>query len=184
MELIQTGFRDLILLKPGVFEDNRGCFFESYNQQTFLNAGLPYAFVQDNQSESTYGVIRGLHYQLAPYAQTKLVRVLHGEILDIAVDLRQHSPSYGKWYGIELSAQNKLQLLIPQGFAHGFSVLSAHAVVLYKTDNFYNKNAERGIVFDDKVLQINWKIPPSDAVVSARDRDMPDFRHAESNFIY
>lgn len=184
MELIQTGFRDLIIIKPRIFEDSRGYFYESYNLNGFSSAGIHQQFVQDNQSESTYGVIRGLHYQLDPFAQTKLVRALQGEIYDIAVDLRKGSPTYGKWFGIELSASNKLQLLIPKGFAHGFSVLSEKAVILYKTDDFYNKAAERGIVYNDPSLQIDWKIDTSEITVSERDRIMPQFINAETNFIY
>jgi dTDP-4-dehydrorhamnose 3,5-epimerase len=184
MELIQTGFSDLIILKPRIFEDSRGYFYESYNQKSFSSAGIHQQFVQDNQSESTYGVIRGLHYQLDPFAQTKLVRALQGEIYDIAVDLRKGSPTFGKWFGIELSAANKLQLLIPKGFAHGFSVLSEKAVILYKTDDFYNKTAERGIVYNDPSLQIDWKIDTPKIKVSERDRIMPQFDNAEANFIY
>lgn len=184
MELIKTGFNDLMLLKPDVFEDSRGHFFESYNKQALSKSGININFVQDNQSRSSYGVIRGLHYQLLPYAQSKLVRVLRGRIFDVAIDLRKGSPTYSKWYGIELSEQNKLQLLIPQGFAHGFSVLSDEAVVLYKTDDYYKKEAERGIIFNDPELAIDWKLNQSDFVVSARDQSLPLFSNAESNFIF
>jgi dTDP-4-dehydrorhamnose 3,5-epimerase len=183
MELIQTGITDLILIKPTLIEDSRGYFFESYNKQLFKKLGIDMNFVQDNQSSSTYGVIRGLHYQLVPYAQAKLVRVLQGEIYDVAVDMRKGSTTYGKYYGVELSCKNKLQLLIPQGFAHGFSVLSEKAVVLYKTDDFYKKEAERGVLYNDPVLKINWKVVPSKIIVSERDKQLPRFEQAEANFI-
>lgn len=183
MEITQTGFSDLLLIKPDLFEDSRGYFYESYNKQAFKKLGINIHFVQDNQSSSTFGVIRGLHYQLVPYAQSKLVRVLQGEIYDVAVDLRKGSPTYGKWYGAGLSCQNKLQLFIPQGFAHGFSVLSEKAVVLYKTDDYYKKEAERGIVYNDPVLNIDWKLLTSSVIVSERDQQLPAFELAEANFI-
>jgi dTDP-4-dehydrorhamnose 3,5-epimerase len=183
MELIQTGFSDLIIIKPGIFEDSRGYFYESYNKQAFKKLGIDFNFVQDNQSSSAHGVIRGLHYQLVPYAQSKLVRVLEGEIFDVAVDLRKGSSNYGKWFGAELSCKNKLQLLIPQGFAHGFSVLSEKAVVLYKTDEYYKKEAERGIIYNDKALKIDWQLAASEIIVSDRDLYLQSFKEAESNFI-
>jgi len=183
MELITTGFTDLILIKPAIFEDSRGYFYESYNKQSFKKAGIDFTFVQDNQSLSSYGIVRGLHYQLMPYAQTKLVRVIEGGIFDVAVDIRKGSPTYGKWYGIEMSGENKFQLLIPQGFAHGFAVMTKRAVVLYKTDDYYKKEAERGIAFNDPQLGINWNIKLSDIMVSERDRNLPLFSEAESNFI-
>ncbi|HJZ41474.1 MAG TPA: dTDP-4-dehydrorhamnose 3,5-epimerase [Bacteroidales bacterium] len=183
MEIITTGFEGLIIIKPTLFEDSRGYFYESYNFKVFNHHGINQDFVQDNQSKSMQDVIRGLHYQLAPYAQTKLVRVLHGEIYDVAVDLRKSSPTFGKWYGIELSGNNNIQLLIPRGFAHGFSVLSPEAVVMYKTDDYYCKEAERGIVYNDPMLDINWKTGNADAIVSERDRQLPLFKNAEMNFI-
>jgi dTDP-4-dehydrorhamnose 3,5-epimerase len=183
MELIQTGFSDLIIIIPGIFEDSRGYFYESYNKQAFKKLGIDFNFVQDNQSSSAHGVIRGLHYQLVPYAQSKLVRVLQGEIFDVAVDLRKGSSNYGKWFGAELSCKNKLQLLIPQGFAHGFSVLSEKAVVLYKTDEYYKNEAERGIVYNDTALKIDWQLAASEIIVSERDLHLPGFEEAESNFI-
>jgi dTDP-4-dehydrorhamnose 3,5-epimerase len=184
MELIPTSFAGLALIRPRIFEDPRGYFYESYNEQEFKKADIPFDFVQDNQSESGKGVIRGLHFQLAPHAQTKLVRVLQGSIYDVAVDLRRGSPTFGKWYGIELSGSNKLQLLIPQGFAHGFSVLSDSALVLYKTDDFYYKEAERGIVFNDPFLKIDWNIGSSECIVSERDRQLPKFENAEYDFTF
>lgn len=174
----------LQVIEPRLFEDNRGYFFESYNQARFRDLGIDLCFVQDNQSLSSYGVIRGLHYQLAPHAQTKLVRVLQGSILDVAVDIRKGSPYYGKVFTIELSADNKKQLLIPIGFAHGFSVLSDKAVVLYKCDAFYNKESDAGIRYDDPSLAIDWKIPPDQMIVSAKDRELPFLEKAKNSFKY
>jgi len=182
METISTGIEGLLLLKPKVFGDSRGYFFESYNRGVLSQAGIRADFVQDNQSLSSRGVIRGLHYQLNPHAQSKLVRALSGNIYDVAVDLRNGSPTYGKWFGIELSDGNKLQLFVPAGFAHGFSVLSDQAVVMYKTDNYYNPAAERGIAFNDSFLQVDWHVPASEVIVSERDRSLPDFAVAEKNF--
>ena len=184
MEIIETGFKDLLILKPRIFSDSRGYFYESYNRQVLHATGISYDFVQDNQSESAYGVIRGLHYQLNPYAQAKLVRVLQGTVYDVAVDLRVGSPNYGEYYGIELSSKNKLQLMIPKGFAHGFSVLSGKALVLYKTDHYYSKDAERGIRFNDRKLNIDWKVAPSELIVSDRDQSLQAFGQHEANFIF
>ena len=175
MKFIDTGIANLILLEPRVFGDSRGHFFESYNEREFAENGVRIKFVQDNQSMSSYGVIRGLHFQKEPHAQTKLVRVLSGCILDVAVDLRKNSPTYGKHYGVELSAQNKLQLLVPKGFAHGFSVLSETAEVMYKCDAFYHKESESGIIYNDSTLNIDWKIPMNKAVVSEKDLQQPSF---------
>ena len=172
----------LIIVEPKVFEDSRGYFFEAYNQAVFQQSGISCNFVQDNQSKSSYGVIRGLHYQLNPNAQAKLVRVLDGIILDVAVDIRKGSPTYGKHFAIELSAENKKQLFIPAGFAHGFSVLSETAVVMYKCDALYNKQSEGGIRFDDADLNIDWKVEPSKAIVSEKDIQLPYFRESVSNF--
>jgi dTDP-4-dehydrorhamnose 3,5-epimerase len=183
MELIKTGFNGLVLIKPDVFEDSRGYFYESYNKQRFKKSGIDITFVQDNQSLSSFGIIRGLHYQLLPYAQTKLVRVIEGTIYDVAVDLRKDSPTFAKWYGIELSGINKLQLLIPQGFAHGFSVLSEKAIVLYKTDDYYKKEAESGIVYNDPQLAIDWKLKSTEIKVSDRDLGLPLFSNSEYNFM-
>ena len=182
MELIKTDFEGLLAIKPRIFEDSRGYFYESYNQQIYKEAGIRFNFVQDNQSESLKNVIRGLHYQLAPHAQTKLVRVLQGTIYDVVVDLRMGSPTFGKWYGIELSGKNKIQLLVPQGFAHGFSTLSDKALVMYKTDDYYCRETERGIVFNDPILNINWQTRSSDVVVSERDTRLSSFKEAEFNF--
>ena len=182
MTIHETKIPGLIVIEPKVFEDNRGYFFESYNQKRFKQNNLNYSFVQDNESLSSYGTIRGLHYQLAPYGQAKLVRAIYGKIYDIAVDIRKSSPTFGQWQGIELSAENKKQLMIPKGFAHGFSVLSETAIVMYKCDSFYNPDAERGINFKDHELNIDWKIPENDAIVSAKDRVLPDLKEAEMNF--
>ncbi|RRJ87750.1 dTDP-4-dehydrorhamnose 3,5-epimerase [Flavobacterium macacae] len=169
MKVEHTPIADLLVLTPAVFEDDRGYFFESYSATAFAKNGIDIQFIQDNQSFSKHGVIRGLHLQAAPYAQTKLVRVLQGEILDVAVDIRKDSPTYGQHYSIVLSAANKKQLLVPKGFAHGFSVLSETAVVSYKVDEAYHKESERGIRYDDPALGIDWQVQISDAIVSEKD---------------
>lgn len=183
MTFTETGFPGLIIIEPTVFADSRGYFFESYNENNFIKEGIDIKFVQDNQSKSSYGVIRGLHYQLAPYAQTKLIRVLSGKILDVVVDIRKGSPTFGKSFSLELSALNNKQLLIPKGFAHGFSVLSDTAEVMYKCDAFYNKASEAGIAYDDKELNIDWKIPAQNAIISAKDKINPLFKDCKNNFI-
>ena len=184
MPFIQTNISNLLVFEPKVFEDNRGFFFESFNQQTYLAAGIEIDFVQDNQSWSKYGVIRGLHYQLNPHAQTKLIRVLAGKILDVAVDIRKGSPTYGKSFSIELSAENRKQLFIPAGFAHGFSVLSDHAEVLYKCDSFYSRESEAGILYNDKTINIDWKITAGKETISEKDKGLPLFAECMNNFIY
>src|SRR5688572_7023636 len=173
MPFIITDIPGLLVFEPKVFEDSRGYFFESYNEKIFEQQGIHTRFVQDNQSSSSYGVIRGLHYQMNPHAQTKLVRVLAGKILDVAVDVRKGSPTYGQHFTIELSAENKKQLLVPRGFAHGFSVLSEKAEVMYKCDGFYNKEREGGLRFDDPSLKIDWMIPADKALVSDKDKVLP-----------
>lgn len=184
MAFIKTGFPGLLIFEPRIWEDDRGYFFESYNQKFFGNEGVKINFVQDNQASSVYGVIRGLHYQLAPYAQTKLIRVLTGNILDVAVDIRKNSPTYGKAFTIELSAENKKQLLVPKGFAHGYSVISHTAAVFYKCDEFYNKESEGGIVYNDGTLNIDWQIPADKAIVSEKDMTYPGLNECNSNFMY
>ncbi|MFQ5583507.1 MAG: dTDP-4-dehydrorhamnose 3,5-epimerase [Calditrichia bacterium] len=184
MKIIETKIPGLLVIEPRVFEDERGYFFESYNRKAFVEAGLDFNFVQDNQSKSGYGVIRGLHYQLEPHSQTKLVRVLQGKILDVCVDIRRGSPSFGEWVAVDLSEDNKKQMLVPRGFAHGFSVLSETAVVFYKCDEFYHPEADRGIRYNDKTLNIDWKINPGDARVSEKDKKHPVLSEAENNFIY
>ena len=179
-----TDFPGLLIFEPAVYKDDRGWFFESYNEQTFQRQGIDHRFVQDNQSFSYYGVIRGLHYQLDPYAQTKLVRVLEGKVLDVAVDMRIGSPCFGKCFAIELSADNKLQLLIPRGFAHGFSVLSQSAQLAYKCDNLYSKESEGGIRYDDPQLNIDWQIPADKAIVSGKDLQLSSFAQCRNTFDY
>jgi dTDP-4-dehydrorhamnose 3,5-epimerase len=170
MEIEQTGLKDCLIIKPRVFEDPRGYFFESFNQNTFEEkTGLSGRFVQDNQSYSSYGVIRGLHAQTGEFAQAKLVRVTKGEVLDVAVDVRPSSPTYGKHIAVRLSAENKLQLYIPRGFVHGFSVLSETAEFLYKCDNFFNKASETGVIYNDTDLNIDWLIPEEDQAISDKD---------------
>ena len=184
MPFVKTPIRDLLVFEPRVFEDSRGYFFEAYNEQAFAAEGVTIKFVQDNQSKSSFGVIRGLHYQLFPYAQTKLVRVLEGKIFDVAVDIRKGSPTFGQSFSIELSAENKKQLLVPQGFAHGFSVLSQSAVVLYKCDQFYNKESEGGIRYDDPELRIDWQVPAEKVMVSEKDLVLPTLADCTNNFTY
>ena len=183
MEIIKTPIPDLLIIKPRVFADSRGFFFESYNEKNYYNAGIDIRFCQDNQSKSDYGVIRGLHYQLNPYSQSKLVSVLSGCVWDVAVDLRKDSPTFGQWYGVELTGDNFLQFLIPKGFAHGFSVLSDSAVFSYKCDDFYNNEFERGIMYNDADLAIDWKIPAENAIISEKDKKHPSFNDAEKNFL-
>lgn len=169
----ETGIEGLVVYEPRVFHDDRGYFFESYNDRAFKEAGFSRPWVQDNQARSSYGVIRGLHFQHEPHAQTKLIRALEGSILDVVVDIRRGSPTYGKVFAIELSAANKRQLLVPRGFAHGYSVLSETAEILYKCDNFYNKAAEGGIRYDDPSLNIDWRVPMATAVISPKDVELP-----------
>jgi len=184
MEIIKTNIPDVLIIKPTVFSDPRGFFLESYAESRYKEAGISADFIQDNISKSSYGVIRGLHYQLAPYSQAKLVQVLAGRVLDVAVDMRKNSPTFGQHYAIELSDENKLQFYIPQGFAHGFSVLSEEAVFMYKCDNYYNQEAERGIAYNDVTLNVDWKIPAADAIISSKDSILPAFKEAEHNFVY
>ncbi len=184
MTITPTTFPGLMIVTPAVFKDDRGHFFESYNQKEFEQHNISARFVQDNQSRSAYGVIRGLHFQAPPHAQSKLIRVLKGAIIDIAVDLRKGSPTFGKVFSIELSAENNLQLFIPKGFAHGFSVISDQADVMYKCDNFYNKSSERGILYNDLFLSIDWQIPANKAVVSDKDQHLPLFSDYAGEFIF
>ncbi len=183
MPFIETGIPGLLIFEPMVIEDSRGFFFESYNEKIFRQQGIG-LFVQDNQSRSVYGVIRGLHYQLAPHAQAKLVRAIAGAILDVAVDIRKGSPTYGRSFSIELSAANKKQLYIPAGFAHGFSVLSESAEVMYKCDGFYHKESEGGILYNDPVLQIDWQIPAGKEIISEKDARNPLFVDSKNNFFF
>ncbi len=182
MTIETTPIQDLLIINPTVFEDTRGYFFEAYNQNSLAVQGIHINFVQDNQSFSKRGTLRGLHYQNPPYAQTKLVRVLQGEIIDVAVDIRRESPTYGQHFAIRLSAENKKQLLIPHGFAHGFSVISETAVVLYKCDQFYHKASEGGIRFDDPSLNIDWGMDLAAAIVSDKDLELPGIDGCNSMF--
>jgi dTDP-4-dehydrorhamnose 3,5-epimerase len=182
MNIVETGFKDLLVIKPAIYADPRGYFFESFNLEAFRNAGISFAPVQDNESRSSKGVIRGLHYQLNPFAQAKLIRVVEGRIFDVALDLRKDSATFGKWYGIELDSETKEQVLVPRGFAHGFSVLSDVAVIQYKCDNVYNRQYERGIDLNDPALGINWRTEPALPVVSEKDMKHPHFLNAEINF--
>jgi dTDP-4-dehydrorhamnose 3,5-epimerase len=182
MPFVPAHISGLLVFEPKVFEDNRGYFFESYNEGNFREQGIDTRFVQDNESSSQYGVVRGLHYQLNPHAQAKLIRVLEGKILDVVVDIRRGSPSFGKIFSLELTAENKKQLFIPAGFAHGFVVLSKKAVIIYKCDNFYNKESEAGIRFDDPQLNIDWQVPPDKAIVSEKDKLLPFFAGCKNNF--
>ena len=179
-----TDFPGLIIFDPVLFNDGRGYFYESYNEKVFSKQGIQARFVQDNQSSSVYGVIRGLHFQAEPFAQTKLIRVLVGAILDVAVDIRKNSPTYGKAYTIELSAANKKQLLVPKGFAHGYSVLTPTAEVFYKCDEFYNRESEGGIAYNDPSLGIDWRIPNDKAIVSEKDSRHPLLDQCNANFIF
>jgi dTDP-4-dehydrorhamnose 3,5-epimerase len=169
MEIVKTSIEGLVIIQPKVFEDERGYFMESY-KESFIKENFPdIHFIQDNESRSTYGVLRGLHFQKPPFEQTKLVRVIDGEVLDVAVDLRKESPSYGKWESIILSGENKRQLFIPKGFAHGFIVLSKEVIFSYKVDNPYAPGCDSGIKYDDKELSIDWILSQSDIIISERD---------------
>lgn len=182
MTIEKTAIEDLVIINPTVFEDSRGYFFEAYNQAKFHKNGISYNFIQDNQSFSKRGVIRGLHLQINPFAQAKLVRVLEGEILDVAVDLRKNSPTYGQHVSVILSAENKKQLMVPHGFAHGFSVLSETASVLYKVDQVYHKDSERGIRYDDPTLAIDWKLDSNEVIVSEKDLVLSAFNDIDWEF--
>ncbi len=184
MPFIQTGFEGLLVFEPKVFEDNRGYFFESYNQKVFSEEGVQINFVQDNQARSSFGVVRGLHFQKDPHAQTKLIRVLSGQIIDVAVDIRFGSPTYGKAYSILLSAENKKQLLVPKGFAHGYSVISETAEVFYKCDEFYHKETEGGISWNDPALKIDWQIPVDKITVSEKDQHYEWLANSDYAFVF
>lgn len=182
MTVKDTFIKDLKIIEPKVFGDQRGYFFETWNKSVFDAAGINFVPVQQNESSSTYGVVRGLHFQLNPYSQAKLVRCVVGKVLDVAVDVRKGSPTFGKHISVELSEENKRQFLIPRGFAHGFSVLSDYAVFAYLCDNAYNKESEGGIIFNDPELAIDWKIPQDKMIFSERDMNHPTLRDAKLNF--
>lgn len=174
MNVIKTPIEGLLILEPKIHGDGRGYFFESFNSNTFKDVtGLDMIFKQDNQARSKKNVLRGLHYQNPPNPQAKLLRVLQGVIWDVAVDIRKGSPTFGQWFGVELSEENKRQFLIPHGFAHGYSVLSETAEVFYKCDNLYDKSAEGGILFSDPAIGIDWKVNPTDAIISEKDTVQP-----------
>ncbi len=184
MEVIKTAIEGLLVIKPRVFEDARGYFFESFSQREFDEKVAPIRFVQDNESMSSYGVMRGLHFQCPPYTQSKLVRCVKGAVLDVAVDIRKGSPTYGQHVAIELSEQNRLQFFIPHGFAHGFSVLSETAVFQYKCDNFYAPQADGGISILDPSLGIDWRIPVESSILSEKDTKHQLLKDFDSPFEY
>ena len=182
MEVIKTELEGLIIIKPKVFADERGYFFESYNDNTYRNAGIDYIFLQDNISKSKKGTIRGLHYQFGDNKQGKLFNVIYGKVLDVAVDIRFGSPTFGKYFSSELSEENHTQLWIPPGFAHGFSVLSDEAIFSYKCTALYSKEHERAILFNDSSLNINWKV--ENPIVSDKDLKAPILKNIQKDFIY
>lgn len=179
MKFVTTHIEDLFVIEPTIYEDNRGYFMESFRKDLFEKKFPQIIFCQDNESKSNYGVLRGLHYQLPPHAQTKLVKVIKGKVLDVAVDIREGSPSFGKYFSIELSENNKKQLLIPRGFAHGFLVLSDYAIFSYKVDNYYNPEFDRGIIFNDSHLKIDWHLKKSLIKLSEKDLKLPSFVNSE-----
>ena len=182
MNVITTSIEGVYIIEPRIFRDNRGYFFESFSGREFQEKVTPITFVQDNESLSSYGVVRGLHFQRPPFTQSKIIRVIKGAILDVAVDIRKNSPTYGQHISVELTAENHRQLFIPQGFAHGFSVLSETAVFAYKCDNLYCREAEGGLCFDDPALGIDWRIDMSLALTSEKDRLYKPFAEFESCF--
>lgn len=182
MNILTTNFHQLLVLEPKVIGDERGYFMETFSQRTLSEAGVNITFVQDNQSSSRRGVLRGLHFQRGPYAQTKLVRALTGAILDVVVDLRANQPTFGKYFSIELSAENKKQLLVPKGFAHGFVVLSEKAEVFYKCDEFYQPIADGGIAYNDPTVGIDWQLPEEQLILSPKDSKLPLLKDATFNF--
>jgi len=169
MKTQTTDIEGIVIIEPQVFGDSRGYFMETYQKEKYAAAGIDVTFVQDNESMSHYGVVRGLHYQAEPFAQAKLIRVVAGRVLDVAVDIRKDSPTFGKVFTLELSSENKLQLFLPHGIAHGFAVLSETAIFTYKCDNFYAPQSERTIRYDDPILNIDWQIPPAGRIISQKD---------------
>lgn len=184
MEVIKTGIEGVVVIEPRIFKDGRGYFFESFSQWEFNEKVMPVNFVQDNESMSSYGVMRGLHFQCPPFAQSKLVRCVKGAVLDVAVDIRKGSPTYGRRVAVELTEENHLQFFIPRGFAHGFAVLSETAVFQYKCDNFYAPQADGGIQLRDESLGIDWKIPVAEAILSEKDLKQPLLKDYDSPFDY
>lgn len=184
MPFLHTEFPGLVVFEPQVFQDSRGYFYESYNESLFLNEKINAKFVQDNQAKSSFGVIRGLHFQLNPFAQSKLIRVLSGRIIDVVVDIRKGSPTFSKPFVIELSSDNRKQLFIPKGFAHGYSVISENAEVFYKCDEFYQKSSESGIAYNDPSLNIDWQIPREHINLSDKDQQYNNLIDCKTNFIF
>ena len=185
MEVLKTAIEGLLIIEPTVFGDSRGYFFESYNKQRFKDeTGLDIDFVQDNESMSSYGVMRGLHFQRPPFTQSKLVRCVRGKVLDVAVDIRKGSPTYGQHVAVELTEDNHRQFFVPRGFAHGFAVLSQTAVFQYKCDNFYAPQADGGISIKDDTLGIDWQIPMDKAILSDKDLKHPNLADLDSPFEY
>ena len=184
MKVIKTDIDDVVILQPDVFGDNRGYFMESWSQPRFDEAVRPVRFVQDNESKSRYGVLRGLHYQKGRYSQSKLVRVVKGRVLDVAVDIRRGSPTFGRYVAVELTEDNHYQLFVPRGFAHGFSVLSEEAIFEYKCDNIYAPEQEGAIAWDDPTIGIDWKLPAEDVILSAKDAAHPTLAEATDLFDY
>lgn len=184
MDIIKTDIEEVLIIKPRIFEDSRGYFFESFSQQIFEEKVCKTTFVQDNESKSTFGVLRGLHFQKPPYAQSKLVRVIKGKVLDVAVDIRKGSPSFGQYVAIELSEENYLQLFVPRGFAHGFVVLSENVIFQYKCDNYYAPQSEGAIAWDDPDLNIDWRISTDKVILSEKDKRNKPLKEAEWLFDY
>jgi dTDP-4-dehydrorhamnose 3,5-epimerase len=182
MKIVKTDIEGLLIIEPRVFNDDRGYFYESYNKQKFTEAGIAVNFVQDNQSFSHKGALRGLHGQADPFAQGKLVRVINGSVLDVAIDIRKASPTYGKHFSIELSGDNKLQLWIPAGFLHGFATLEDNTIFTYKVNNYYDKASEIGVIWNDPDLAINWGISPGEILLSPKDEILPTFKDFKSPF--
>ena len=184
MEVIKTEIEGVVIIEPRIFKDERGYFYESFSQREFEEKVCRTTFVQDNQSKSSYGVLRGLHFQKPPYCQSKLVRCIKGAVLDVAVDIRKGSPTFGRHVAVELTEENHRQLFIPRGFAHGFAVLSEEAVFQYKCDNFYCKESEGAIAWDDPQLAIDWRIPADNILLSEKDRHNRNIEEAEYLFDY
>ncbi len=185
MRIIETDIEDLLVIKPNVDKDSRGFFFESYNKKRFQEVtGQDVDFIQDNLSRSDYGVLRGLHFQIKPFGQSKLVTVLKGEVLDVVLDIRKGSPTYGKYFSLKLNEENKLQVFVPKGFAHGFIVLSEFAEFHYKCDNYYTPDYESGIHYNDPEINIDWELPSSDIKISEKDKSLKTLKEAENNFSY
>jgi dTDP-4-dehydrorhamnose 3,5-epimerase len=182
MKVTETGIKGLLIIEPRIFNDDRGYFYESYNKSKFTEAGIDVEFVQDNQSFSQKGAVRGLHGQANPFAQCKLVRVIKGSVIDVALDIRKDSPTYGQHFSIELSEENKLQFWIPAGFLHGFSVLEDDTIFTYKVNNYYDKASEIGVIWNDPVLNIDWGISPGEALLSPKDELLPAFSAFQSPF--